>query len=321
MLKPTLLFCCLPVLAIVLVGVSCSARPAAAQPSPQWQLCTDKGQVEPDRRIAACTAVIESGRETKHDQAVAFTTRGTAYYRKRDLDRAIADYSEAIRLDPNYALPFANRGRMYVAKGDRARGIPDFTEAIRLDPKDGHFFSDRGNAYYGTGERDRAIADYNEAIRLDPKLVLPFWNRGVADLDAGALAQAVADFSRASELDPKDAYAALWLEIANKRSKLPSRLALQIAQLDMTNWPAPVVRLYLGQMTPQAALAAAADADAATEKGQTCEANFYSGELALLQGAKDEATRLFRLAVSGCPRHYVEFVVANTELKTLGVTP
>ena len=101
MLKPTLLFCCLPVLAIVLVGVSCSARPAAAQPSPQWQLCTDKGQVEPDRRVAACTAVIESGRETKHDQAVAFTTRGTAYYRKRDLDRAIADYSEAIRLDPN----------------------------------------------------------------------------------------------------------------------------------------------------------------------------------------------------------------------------
>src|SRR6476469_3142030 len=109
---------------IVLIGcvtlALAGARPAAAEPSPQWQRCTDKGQVEPDRRIAACTAVIESGRETKHDQAVAFTTRG----------------------------------RMYVAKGDRARGIPDFTEAIRLDPKDGHFFSDRGNAYYGTGERD-----------------------------------------------------------------------------------------------------------------------------------------------------------------------
>jgi len=303
---------------IVLIGcitlALAGARPAAAEPSPQWQLCTDKGQVEPDRRIAACTAVIESGRETKHDQAVAFTTRGTAYYRKRDLDRAIADYSEAIRLDPNYALPFANRGRMYVAKGDRARGIPDFTEAIRLDPKDGHFFSDRGNAYYGTGERDRAIADYNEAIRLDPKLVLPFWNRGVADLDAGALAQAVADFSRASELDPKDAYAALWLEIANKRSQLPSRLAQQIAQLDMTNWPAPVVRLYLGQMTPQAALAAAADADAATEKGQTCEANFYGGELALLKKNKKEAHRLLKLAADQCPPSFVESTAAIAEL-------
>src|SRR5665213_3660601 len=70
--------------AIVLIGCAAlalaGAWPAAAQPSPQSQLCTDKQPVEPDRRIAACTAAIESGRETKHDQAVAFNFRGGAYY-------------------------------------------------------------------------------------------------------------------------------------------------------------------------------------------------------------------------------------------------
>jgi lipoprotein NlpI len=124
---------------------------------------------------------------------------------------------------------------------------------------------------------------------------------------------------QATELDPKDAYAALWLDIANKRSNLPSRLAQQIAHIDMSKWPAPVIRLFLGQMTSQATLAAADDANASTKKGRVCEANFYSGELALQHGAKDQATRLFRLAASGCPRGFIEFIAANAELKALGV--
>lgn len=261
--------------------------PGQEQRSPEWRLCTGRPDVEWDRQITACTALIESGRESPRDQVIASTRRGGAYYGKGDLDRAIADYSEA----------------------------------IRLDPKDGKIFNDRGNTYNSKGDLDRAMADYNEAIRLDPKLSLPFWNRGVANLYAGSLAEAIADLSQASELDPKFAYAALWLDIANKRSNLPSRLPQQTAQFDMTKWPAPLVRLYLGQMTAQAALAAAADANADTNKDQTCEANFYSGELALQQGAKDEAIRLFRLAASGCPRHFIESGAADAELKALGATP
>jgi hypothetical protein len=57
-------------------------------------------------------------------------------------------------------------------------------------------------------------------------------------------------------------------------------LSQAISQIDMTAWPAPVIRLFLGQMTPTAVLAAAADPDAGKKKGQVCEANFYSGELA-----------------------------------------
>ena len=87
----------------------------------------------------------------------------------------------------------------------------------------------------------------------------------------------------------------------------------------MTKWPAPVIRLYLGQMTPEAVLAAAADAT--TKKSQVCEANFYSAELSLTKGLKDEATRLFRLAASDCPHGFNEWDAANAELKALGVAP
>jgi lipoprotein NlpI len=89
----------------------------------------------------------------------------------------------------------------------------------------------------------------------------------------------------------------------------------------MTAWPAPVIRMFLGQLTPAAALAAADDPDADTKTGQICEANFYSGELALQTGGKDEATRLFKLASSGCPKGFNEYAAANAELKALGAAP
>jgi len=57
---------------------------------------------------------------------------------------------------------------------------------------------------------------------------------------------------------------------------------------------APVIRLYLGQLTPEAVLAAADDPDAKTKNGQVREANFYSGELVLQRGEKEQAMSLLR---------------------------
>ena len=87
----------------------------------------------------------------------------------------------------------------------------------------------------------------------------------------------------------------------------------------MTVWPAPVIRMFLGQMTQSAVLAAANDPDPNKKKDQVCEANFYSGELALRTGAKNEALRLFRLAARDCPRGFFEWPAANAELKALGM--
>ena len=89
----------------------------------------------------------------------------------------------------------------------------------------------------------------------------------------------------------------------------------------MKVWPAPVVKLFMDQMTPAAVIAAADGPDATTKKGRVCEAYFYSGEFSLTKGSKDEATRLFRLAASDCSHSFLEWEAANAELKALGVAP
>ena len=140
-------------------------------------------------------------------------------------------------------------------------------------------------------------------------------------LFAGSLEKALTDLNQANAQAPKDAYVALWADIAVQRNKLPSRLAQTGSKIDMAVWPAPVIKLFMNQMTPVAALAAADDPNPSKKKGQICEANFYGGELSLAKGSKDEAIRLFRLAANDCPHGFTEWDAANAELKALGVVP
>ena len=127
--------------------------------------------------------------------------------------------------------------------------------------------------------------------------------------------------TQSSALNPKYAYAALWLHIVDTRNNLPSRLAEAAKQIDMTKWPAPIIRLFLGQATPEALLATADDPDAKTKQRKVCEVNFYSAELALHRRAKDEATRLFRLAATECPESFTERAAARAELNALNANP
>jgi tetratricopeptide (TPR) repeat protein len=254
------------------------------------------------------------------NNASYYIARGNAYFAETDYDYAIADYSQAIKLSPNDADLYVDRGNAYLDEGDFDRAIADYNEAIKLDPKYAAAYNDRGEAHEHKGDLDRALADYNEAIKLDPKFAMAYFGRGTADLYAGSLDDSWSDFEQARKLDPKYPYSAIWLEIVDKRGDRPSELVQAATQIDMSVWPAPVIRLYLGQSTPAQVLAAADNPDGNTRKGQVCEANFYIGELKLQQGDKAEAARLFHLAAADCPKSYIESAAATAELKALGQT-
>ena len=272
-----------------------------------------KTKGEPDRALSDCNQAIQL--DPKY--APAYSNRGIAYYAKGDYERAIADETKAIDVGPKFPDPYFERGRAYYAEGDNDRAIADEDEAIRLDPKYTTYYYTRGAAYFAKADYAHAVADYTAAIRLDPKYAYPYRARGRGYLYGGNLAKALADLIEASKLDPTDAYTAMWVEIVGQRDNAPSRLSQAISKLDMTIWPAPIVRMLQGQTAPAAVLADADDPDPAKKKGQVCEANFYSGELAL-RGRKDEAIRLFRLAASDCPKTFDEWANANAELKALG---
>jgi tetratricopeptide (TPR) repeat protein len=122
-------------------------------------------------------------------------------------DEAIEYFNRQVQQDPS-ADNYNNRAQAWRGKGELDIAISDCNEAIRLAPNDTYAYNNRGNALYEKGEYDRAIADFNQAIRLDPKDVDAYHNRGLAWAHQGKYDQAIADYNEAIRLDPvfADAY-------------------------------------------------------------------------------------------------------------------
>jgi tetratricopeptide (TPR) repeat protein len=91
------------------VGLLLAAAPVAAQTQQQSNWCGGRDGATPDLQISGCTAVIQSGKYVGTKLASAFISRGVAYDDKGQYDRAIQDYDQAIKLDPNYATALSNR--------------------------------------------------------------------------------------------------------------------------------------------------------------------------------------------------------------------
>jgi tetratricopeptide (TPR) repeat protein len=116
-----------------LVCLAALAPPAAAQTLEEHLAhCNNRdGQFEPALVISGCTAHIQTGRLDDRNLATVLFNRGNGYFDKRDYARAIADYSEVIRLNPRFANAYANRALAYEELGDQARAAADRAMAAR----------------------------------------------------------------------------------------------------------------------------------------------------------------------------------------------
>jgi tetratricopeptide (TPR) repeat protein len=117
-------------------------------------------------------------------------------------EEAIAEFREAIRLQPNHPWAHYNLGNALRAEGKLAQAIAEFREAIRLQPNHPWAHNNLGNALRAEGKLAQAIAEYREAIRLQPNLFVAHTNLGNALDNQGKLAEAIAEFREAIRLQP-----------------------------------------------------------------------------------------------------------------------
>jgi len=164
------------------------------------------------------TAIINLNPHPTDSQS--FSTRGDAYFSLQDYEKAIADYTEAIRIDPKYSFAYKGRGDVYYKLEEYEKAIADYAEDIRLRPWSAFFcdniscytaaidinpgnvelYFNRGVAYYGINEYEKAIADYTEVIDIAPNFAEVYQKRGEAYQKLGMQAEADADFQKYKEL-------------------------------------------------------------------------------------------------------------------------
>jgi tetratricopeptide (TPR) repeat protein len=112
--------------------------------------------------------------------AVAHVDNGNVFFDQGEYDDAIAEYTEALAIDPNYAAAYDSRGDAYLDKAEYDLAIADYDQVIRLYPTEAIAYFGRAVAYYNKGDYKRAIAGYDEAIRLNPRDGLARTYRGLA---------------------------------------------------------------------------------------------------------------------------------------------
>ena len=91
-----------------------------------------------------------------------------AYFHQDKSQKALADIEAAIRLNPDEADSFYVRGRIHADRSDWRLAIADYSEAIRLDPQFGWAYARRAAAYEAIDAADEAAADRAKAKELGP---------------------------------------------------------------------------------------------------------------------------------------------------------
>ena len=155
---------------------------------------------ESDEKQAAKSSPVPAGSDASDGDLI---NRGIDKAKNGDLDGAIADFDQAMKLNPKDDAPYYNRAQARRLKNDTAGAIADYTKAIELGSTNPAAYNNRGNARAETNDRDAAIADYTRAIELKPDYARAYYNRAVARKDNGDASGAAADFKRARQLDPE----------------------------------------------------------------------------------------------------------------------
>jgi len=138
-------------------------------------------------------------------KALLYTNRGHAYNSKRQFADAIADHTEAIRLNPRLSYAFAARGYAYVERGDLEKGLVDLTESIRLDPNSDSAYYNRGLLLNRRGEFSDALVDFDEAVRCSPERADRLVARGLCYFAMDDSDRALASFDGAIATEPSNA--------------------------------------------------------------------------------------------------------------------
>src|SRR5205814_473906 len=153
------------------------------------------------------------------------TSRGSAYAKKGQTDRALAEYDRALAISlQKKQLPQAladldiaakaaprdvnvrlQRGSLLALTGQHERALADFDQALSIKPNNAAAYAGRGLVYRAKGDLPRALAEYDRAVAADERFAGGYAGRGRVLLTQKQIDKALIEFDRALVQDGKNA--------------------------------------------------------------------------------------------------------------------
>jgi tetratricopeptide (TPR) repeat protein len=103
---------------------------------------------------------------------------GLQYYVKRAYDKAIAEFTKVLELDPNFGWAYNLSGLAYSNLGDFSKAVKHIKKYVDLNPGEANPLDSLAEVYFWMGKLDEATAGYKEALEIKPDFYSPYFAVG-----------------------------------------------------------------------------------------------------------------------------------------------
>lgn len=240
----------------------------------------------PNLAISSFSKVISSNRLVGRELAERLIERGRLYSELFRFQDAVADFSRALKVEPNFVEAYVYRATAYARLEQYPNAYDDFTVALKLDPG-------------------------NLSARL---------RRGLLYFLHGKYAEATTDFEQYLKYRPGDLYRVLWIYLSERYQKLNFTTVRQhLRGVNMKQWPGALVQLYLGEVDIQDLIKALKPQLSGWSASSRCEAYYYLAQYHLLKGERKEAVAYFQQALKTKATKQLEYEFSIVYLRKLNV--
>jgi tetratricopeptide (TPR) repeat protein len=260
------------------------------------------------------------------DRLTYLNLRAFQYARLNREADAQKDVAEMAKVVPQAWQTFLSMNTAFLAGyGDRASALRLLEYGLSRKPGDTSLTIGQAEVYMQLADHARAVSLLDGAVASatapsDQQFAL--YMRGVANFNVGNYAQSGSDFDGTlamrttlkQRLNPT-----LWRYAAHVRARRDAKgaLAKEIGNENLYEWPGPVAKFLLGQITAgELEVAAESDENAKRANGK-CLASFFVGMDAVRRGDKQRAKEQFQLAQARCSTVNNINWAASSELKRL----
>lgn len=148
----------------------------------------------------------------------AYNSLGNYYFEQGEYDRAEGEYSNAIRIKPDYAEAHNNLGILYSIRKEYDSAILEYEITLKLDPGIAETHTNLGNLYSIKKKYDRAVSEYRKALEIDPNLAGAYYNIGISFESQGKYEEAMEAYQAVTKINPF--YEGIQDKMANLKFKM-----------------------------------------------------------------------------------------------------
>ena len=137
------------------------------------------------------------------NNSLAYYELGNAFKQQGNFDKAMSNYSKALKINPNYAEAHNNLGYILAYQKHYKEAIDHYKEALRIKPNYSEAHNNLGTAFLYQGNEKEAVYHYYKALKNNQNYAGAYYNLAKIFTNHANIERAILYYKKALELDPE----------------------------------------------------------------------------------------------------------------------